>query len=244
MIKRLPRSSDARLLRVIPAEVFCPVIPANAGIQVLNSSRALRATLKNNYGSRTAGGSLFFARAKKRDEKKARPDGATASLRFSPASARVPTRRARNTRLGLDTRRARTPMPSAMLGRAIRGGKEYPCQGSRWVAKSPVGASRAPSEAGSRREPFDRARAALCAAGELGERPAEARRTGNRANCARRSDRGGFLLVTFLCPSKEKSPAVGQPPTSTRRRSRHKTSSAWGRKAHELDSRFRGNDEL
>ncbi|OGI50896.1 MAG: hypothetical protein A3E57_06120 [Candidatus Muproteobacteria bacterium RIFCSPHIGHO2_12_FULL_60_33] len=57
----------------------------------------------------------------------------------------------------------------------------------------------------------------IFAPGELGERPAVARRAGNRVVFTRRSDRGGFLLVTFLCPSKEKSPAVGQPPTSNTR---------------------------
>jgi hypothetical protein len=38
-----------------------------------------------------------------------------------------------------------------------------------WV---PVSRTEHRSEAGGIREPFDRARAALCAAGELGERPA------------------------------------------------------------------------
>ncbi len=40
-------------------------------------------------------------------------------------------------------------------------------------------------------------------------------RTGYRPMCGRRSDRGVFLLVPFLCTSKEKEPAVGQPPTSS-----------------------------
>lgn len=124
---------------------------------------------------------------------------------------------------GSNTGCAKTPGPAARFGRAIRGGKEHPCQGLRWLAHHPVGASRAPSKAGGIRETFDRARGAYFAPGELGERPAVARRAGHRAYSARRSDRGGFLLVTFLCPSKEKSPAVGQPPTSMRRRRRHKT---------------------
>jgi hypothetical protein len=56
--------------------------------------RALRARLKsNNCGSRTAGEVLFFARAKKSTQKKARPDGAT-----SPCASH----RAQNTRLGLE----------------------------------------------------------------------------------------------------------------------------------------------
>src|SRR3989344_2061146 len=95
--------------------------------------------------------------------------------------------------------------------------KTPPRTGLRWFALTPVGASRAPSQAGSLRETFDRARGAYFAPGELGERPAVARRAGNRAYFARRCDRGVFLLVPFLCTSKEKEPAVGQPPTSNTR---------------------------
>src|SRR3989338_4950466 len=36
-----------------------------------------------------------------------------------------------------------------------------------------------------------------------------------------------FLLVTFLRPRKEKSPAVGQPPTSTRRLKGGSTRMGW-----------------
>ncbi|MDH5486708.1 MAG: hypothetical protein OEY53_04250 [Gammaproteobacteria bacterium] len=44
----------------------------------------------------------FFARAKKVTKENTPPDGATSSLRFSPAPARAPTRRTHTTRLGLD----------------------------------------------------------------------------------------------------------------------------------------------
>jgi hypothetical protein len=44
----------------------------------------------------------FFARAKKVTKESTPPDGATASLRFSPESARASTRRAQTTRLGLE----------------------------------------------------------------------------------------------------------------------------------------------
>jgi len=50
-------------------------------------SRAVRAISKTTCGSRTAGGFLFFARAKKRNQKKARPGAAEYSLRFSPERA-------------------------------------------------------------------------------------------------------------------------------------------------------------
>jgi hypothetical protein len=52
------------------------------------------------------------------------------------------------------------------------------------------------------------ARPGCIAPGELGERPAEARRAGNRAQYARRSDRVSFSLVTFSWTSKRKSPRV------------------------------------
>ena len=48
--------------------------------------------------------------------------------------------------------------------------------------KTPVGASRAQSKARSCRETFDRARGALYAPGELGERPSAARRAGRGGN--------------------------------------------------------------
>jgi hypothetical protein len=63
--------------------------------------------------------------------------------------------------------------------------------------------------------------------GELGSRPAEARRAGNRAILARRSDRVSFSLVTFSWTSKRKSPRVqGRSHPQLffqRRRSRHDT---------------------
>ncbi|BAV33802.1 hypothetical protein SCL_1494 [Sulfuricaulis limicola] len=44
----------------------------------------------------------FFARAKKVTKESTPPDGANTPLRFSPAPARASTRRAQNTRLGLE----------------------------------------------------------------------------------------------------------------------------------------------
>jgi hypothetical protein len=79
----------------------------------------------------------------------------------------------------------------ASLG-LTKGGLKTPLRiGLRWVAPTPVEAIRAPSKAGSLREIFDRARGALCAPGELGERPAEARRAGYRERCMRAAKRPG-----------------------------------------------------
>ncbi len=108
------------------------------------------------------------------------------------------TRRALNNAPRAQTRGSLLPIFPAMLGGGYGVLKAPPREGRRWFAPIPVGASRAPSEAGSRRETFDRARGAYCAPGELGERPAEARRAGDRAMLARRSDRGSFSLVTLI----------------------------------------------
>jgi len=77
------------------------------------------------------------------------------------------------------------------------------------VFKIPVAAAEHRSPPRGLREPFDRARGALCAPGELGER-----RGGREAQEGVGGAGVSFLLVTFLWTSKEKSPAVGQPPTS------------------------------
>jgi hypothetical protein len=95
MIERLPRLSDTRSLRVIPAKrgeagfsrTHLTCVRAAERVQrvslhpgqqqALNGSRALRATQKHICGSRTAGEVLFFARAKKSTQKKHAPDGAT-----------------------------------------------------------------------------------------------------------------------------------------------------------------------
>src|SRR3990170_465358 len=65
------------------------------------------------------------------------------------------------------------------------------------------------------RAPPVRARSAFLSARRVRRALGGASSAGHRAVCARRSDRGVFLLVAFLCTSKEKLPAVGQPPTSS-----------------------------
>jgi hypothetical protein len=95
MIKSYLWVADPRVLRVIPAK---------AGIQALNGI----ARLARDSQKLCAGGSApapwvtFFARAKKVTKESTPPDGAIPSLRFSPESARAPTRRAQNTRSGLE----------------------------------------------------------------------------------------------------------------------------------------------
>jgi len=89
-------------------------------------SRALRAILK----SVIAGGSAptpwvtFFARAKKVTKESTPRDGATSPC-ASRRHRRAPQLASRQQRgLGSNTRRANTPIPAAMLGRAIRGGEQ------------------------------------------------------------------------------------------------------------------------
>jgi hypothetical protein len=64
------------------------VIPVNSGDPDLDKvSRAKRAISTATCGWLTHGRFLFFARAKKRNQKKARPEAADFLLRFSPKSA-------------------------------------------------------------------------------------------------------------------------------------------------------------
>ena len=176
------------------------------------------------------------------------------------------TRRALNNAPRAQTRGSLLPIFPPMLGGGYGVLKTPPREGSRWVAPIPVGASRAPSEAGSRRETPDRARGAYFAPGELGERPAEARvrrssrgspvdfhaaerarrgsarpgcEQGTYAMLARRSDRVSFSLVPFSWTSKRKEPRV-------QGRSHPQLAFEIARKARDniqnLDSRLRGND--
>ena len=169
-------------------------------IQALKSSRAARATQKPNCGSRTAGEVLFFARAKKSTQKKHAPDGALscAPRLWAPALAHEASCLACQSRTSLcATPSGRTPKAWRCSGVPYGEWKTPPSRGSSWFADRPVVASRAPSKVGGIRETSDRARGALCAPGELGERPAAARRAGDRAMYARRATRGVLSFGDF-----------------------------------------------
>jgi len=175
------------------------VMRAEKGIPVVNSRAACGRVLI--AVPRTAGGFLSLLVQRKKP-KKARPGAADDPLRFSPARALTNSSAAEqrgSTRTGA---RLTAPARTAMLGGGY--GIENP-SGPRLelVCYPPRVASRAPSKAGGRRETFDRARGALHAPGELGERPAEARRAGDRASCARRATRGVFLFGDFLLDKQE-----------------------------------------
>ena len=74
-------------------------------------------------GSRAAGGFLFFARAKKRNQKKAHPVArrtACGSLRSSRGRARAELAERCTTRVGLEQRLANSPGPAAVLGELRR----------------------------------------------------------------------------------------------------------------------------
>jgi len=78
------------------------VMPAEAGIQVLNGIARIMRDLKNLIAvpAPQAGFFSLFVQRKETKRKHA-PDGANTPLRFSPVSALASTRRAHNTRLGL-----------------------------------------------------------------------------------------------------------------------------------------------
>jgi hypothetical protein len=198
------------------------VIPAEAGIQVLNGSRAPRATQKLIAGgSAPAPWVTFFARAKK-VTKETRPRMARLPLALLAGPRRAPQLAGRKIRApGSNTGRATSPGTGCDARRAIRGEKEHPCQGSRWVGSPPVSRTEHRSEAGGSREPFDRARAALLAAGELGERPASRGAQGT-ARIARgeRPGRAFFWVLFFARAKKSTSPAVREPQLSFLSRAR------------------------
>ncbi len=212
------------------------VIHAKAGIQALNGPCAPRTIERLIAGgsapspilSRVACGDAywwvadprqvtFLCTDKEKSPKEIRPGWREFPLRFSPESARAPTRRAHTTRLGLEHEAREYPDSSCDARARHTGLKEHPCQGLRWVAPSPSERAEHRARPGEVARLLIEPEACFSAPGELGERPAAARRAGHRAPCARRSDRGAFSLVTFSWAYKRKSPAVGQPPTSTRR---------------------------
>jgi hypothetical protein len=138
---------------------------------------------------------------------------ATGSARPSPPRLWVPALAHEASCLVGQSRTSLCATPSGRSPKALRGSgapfgvlKTPPRAGWRWVAPIPVGASRAPSEAGSLRETFDRARGALFSARRVRRAPgrSEAHR-GPRDVCAmfaRRSDRAAFSFVHFFWPNK------------------------------------------
>ena len=140
------------------------------------------------------------------------PKAADPSLRFSPASALAQLAGRAPRASGSNTGLATTPLPATLLGRRLRGEKH---EAAGVLPLGPVGRARA-SQAFARKP--DGARAWT---------RASAARTGRscRPTVRQRREAQGevtpsgfaFLLVTFLWRGKEKLPAVGQPPTSTKR---------------------------
>jgi hypothetical protein len=202
------------------------VIPAEAGIQVLNGSRAARATQKHNCGSRTAGEVLgtrtipgprpsgrlrlskfdpvefVFARAK------TILPGAKLGARSAPAGPAPGMARAKSTQKKARPNGTNTPMPAAMLGRAIReGSKTLP----RFGFQVPVARAEYRSPSGGFQASSCSSQAAYCAADEL----ASARSGEGEAEFSRKS--GG------LPRRRTGAPRIGAP------RARRKLSRAPGR---------------
>ena len=187
-----------------PPHGIIVVIPEKAGIQGVNGIARLARDSKNLIagGSAPAPWVPFFARAKKGTKESTFPGWRTIIL-ASAALGPALTRRdilSREPAAGILPAALRALAQSlAGLGCAIRGWKTPPSDGLSWVVDLPVVASRAPSKAEGSREPFERAQGAkmydktserseqgyIFAPGELGERPAVARRAGYRAKLAR-----------------------------------------------------------
>jgi hypothetical protein len=160
-----------------------------------------------NCGSRTAGEVLFFARAKKSTQKKARPDGANTPLRFSPVPARAPTRRAPTTRLGLE-HEARDFSGTGCDARARHTGwKRTPVAGFEVGCSDPRSARRVPQpERGISSEPlFESSR--VVGGRRVGERPLG---RGTEEGVAR-SGVCFFWLLFFAQAKKSNLPWVSHP---------------------------------
>ncbi len=174
-------------------------------------------------GSAPAPWAHFLCAAKENGRKERPPGAAEHPLRFSPAIGACPNSPAAIQRgSGSNTRHATTPMAGCDARRRLRGWSKPPPTFARrcfqipvWRTRAPQGFGRAPRRGraqGSARLPR---RDRMSRRGSAGTQS-----RGGKDECA---IRGVFLLVPFLCTSKEKEPAVGQPPTSMRRRRRHQT---------------------
>ena len=92
------------------------------------------------------------------------------------------------------------------------------------MARSSIASLCPPARRGAGRMPARRARGKDATLHDLHGKGAKRRSSAPSGVC--------FLLVSFLCTSKEKKPAVGQPPTSRRRRRQHNENWCWDGAIH------------
>jgi len=127
------------------------VIPATAGIQVLNGIARSARDSQNLYagGSAPAPWMTFLCARKEKSPKESAPGWRDISPCFSPESARAPTRRAHTTRLGLDHGAHDYSDPVCDARAPHTGSKEHLCQRLRWLAQPPVAGAEYRSPIGS-----------------------------------------------------------------------------------------------
>jgi hypothetical protein len=167
-----------------------------------NMSSGLRPRICN-CGSRTAGEVLFFARAKKSTQKKARPDGATTPCASRP-NRHAPQLAGRwETRLGLE-HEARDYPDSGCDARARHTGwKSTPQPGIEVGCSPPVSRTEHRSEAGSFQASPCSSRAAYFAADELASARLREEHREPRVLCAV-SDPGVFSFGDFSLHEQRK----------------------------------------
>ena len=164
---------------------------------------------------------FFLCSCKERNQRKHAPDGALflASAALGPGA--VPTRHpaSRASRAPPCARPLRGARPKPYGARVRHTGfkKHLPPlhvgEMERWFFSGPRSARRVPQPVrGSSSEPLFESSRVVCGR-RVGERPV-GRGTEGTGEAGTRSG-ACFLLVPFLCTSKEKEPAVGQPPTSS-----------------------------
>jgi len=211
-----------------------------------------------NCGSRTAGGFLFFARAKKRNQKKARPLVSAPCQQPARGSLAPPSPQGvhiRDIPVADAHARASRPRPRgpALRPRAALGLIKGVLKNTGWryalwpnwalgVFELPVAAAEHRSRNRGIREPSDRARGALFSARRVRRAPIPARRAGGS-----RRLRGVFSFGDFSLDKQRKvtcrgsathkyaSPQATQNQPEIARNARDTIQS--------LDSRFRGNDD-
>ena len=178
-------------------------------------SSGLRPRLYLRFPAPRAG--FFLCSCKERNQRKHAPEPPTASC-ASRENRRSPNSPGAKYAPRAQTRGSLLPIFPAMLGGGYGDLKTPPRDDLSCVAPNPVGASRAPSEAGGLREPLDRARGALFSARRVRRAPgrSEAHRE-PRVFCA--AKRPGVLLFgDFLLDKQEKvtQGAGAEPPAICR----------------------------
>ena len=192
------------------------VIPAKAKFHALNGSRALRpssvespSAMINSYLWMADPRQVpFLCSCKEKEPKESTPRSRRLPLALLARAGAAQLARRKQRAFAQTGARLTTPARAVMLGGGYGCLKTPQCEGQRCFALTPSERAEHRARPGVFARLLIEPEARCSAPGELGERPAEARRAGERPLFGRRSDRVSFSLVTFSWISKRKSPGV------------------------------------